>query len=147
LKFSRGDAREKTDALRAMILEHAATNIVKFSAEYARRRIDRAIKSVGLKANEPAALQKELESAFASIKVEQIVLKARTALQERIASKDVYGVLRLYDNKGMLAEAAKFLGISKRSFEEYVGRHLADPTDTITLRVLRLMLPRLGGVA
>ena len=128
LDFSPIDARAKTNALSEIILQRANDDLPRFCRDYARRRIDRSMKTVGLNSQDPRDFKTELESATNKIDVDEIVASAEHSLVGRIQAKDVYGVLRLYDNKGLLADAATLLNHNRKGFEEYVGRLLASPS-------------------
>ncbi|MCF1447652.1 hypothetical protein FS815_12550 [Agrobacterium vitis] len=54
-------------------------------------------------------------------------------------------ILRHYDKKGLLAEAAKLLGYQKKSLEEFVGRALRGKSQSALLSALinRLLTPTL----
>jgi ABC-type cobalamin/Fe3+-siderophores transport system ATPase subunit len=143
LNYSRQQARDKTRDVSALILNHARQNIERFGVDFARRRVDRAMKSVGLAAKDVASLEAEFKNAVESVNVQAIIAGAKIKLDERINAHNVYSVLRLYDNKGLLAEAAKHLDHNKKGLEEYVGRLLASRSGRIALHVLRHVLPKL----
>jgi len=142
LDFSREEARAKTQAVSKLVLESARNDIERFSIDYARRRIDRAMKSIGLSATDPASLASEFERAVKSIDIQGIVNRARVHLDDRLKAGDLYGVLRLYDNKGLLAEAAQQLNHNKKGLEEYIGRLLASRSGRLLRLILRQILPK-----
>lgn len=50
-------------------------------------------------------------------------------------------MLRYFDNKGLLAEAAKQLGYAQKALEEFIGRMLTSEKDTELHTALAAYLP------
>jgi hypothetical protein len=70
-------------------------------------------------------LAKEFSDGVTAIDVAAIHAEAKTKLSEAIGRQDYRAVLSLFDNKGLLADAARILGHKgKKELEEFVGRSL-----------------------
>jgi hypothetical protein len=90
---------------------------------YCRRRIDRALKRVDLSdAPDVGSLASAYAAATAAIDVELLAQTARSAIETAIARRDAEQLLRWFDNKGVLAIAAKAKGSGKPHFEQWLVR-------------------------
>lgn len=124
LKFSDGDAEARLAALRTFVMNQANQQIDAICLRYTKRRIDAAMKKIGLAGADLVALDAEFKAAAASIDAQTIFAEAKTALTTAISGQDYEKVLFYYDNKGLLAEMAKQLGYQQKALEEFIGRAL-----------------------
>jgi hypothetical protein len=124
LKFSDHDAQQKLAALRSLVLSHANRDTDAICLRYTKRRIDAEMKKIGLSGADVAALESAFITATAALSVRDIFAEVKSALTAAIAAQDYEKVLLYYDNKGLLAEAAKQLGYQQKALEEYIGRQL-----------------------
>ena len=125
LNFSAADARTKASELSVEILQIAQADLDHFALEYTRRRIDRTLKVVGLKSKDIASLDAEFKKEVGAIDPSRIFSDARKRVQDLISAKDGRGVLASYSNKGLIASAAKYVGLKgRKELEEFVGRTL-----------------------
>lgn len=124
LKFSDQDAQSRLATLRTFVLEQGSQQLDAICLRYTRRRIDAAMKKIGLAGSDVSALDAEFKSAAANIDALTIFAEAKAALADAIAASEYEKVLCHYDNKGLLAEVAKQLGYQQKSLEEFIGRAL-----------------------
>src|SRR5262249_28579983 len=94
------------------VIKVAKDNIDLISARYASRLIDARLKRLELESKDLTSLQITYQAAIADIDPSKLFGTFRTEMERTIAAKDLAGVLRLYDNKGLLATASRLLGIS-----------------------------------
>ena len=141
LQFSDGDAQSRLNALRTFVLTQATQQMDAICIRYTKRRIDAAMKRIGLTGTDPIALDTEFKTAVAAIDAPAIFAEAKSALSSAIAAQDYERVLYFYDNKGLLAEAAKQLGFQQKALEEFIGRALRSDENTELHAALAAELP------
>lgn len=141
LQFSDGDAQSRLNVLRGFVLTQANQQIDAICIRFTKRRIDTAMKRIGLKGTNPAALDVEFKAAVAEIDVPTIFAEAKSALSAAIAAQEYERVLYYYDNKGLLAELARQLDYQQRSLEEFIGRALRSDKNTELHAALAIELP------
>lgn len=141
LHFSEGDAQSRLNALRAFVLTQANQQIDAICIRYTKRRIDAAMKRIGLTGTDPAALDAEFKAAVAGIDPAAAFGEAKSALSAAIASQEYEKVLYFYDNKGLLAKSARQLQYQQRALEEFIGRALRSDENTEIFEALALVLP------
>ncbi|MGY8605196.1 DUF4435 domain-containing protein [Gluconobacter cerinus] len=141
LHFSDGDAQSRLNALRAFVLTQANQQIDAICIRYTKRRIDAAMKRIGLTGTDPAALEAEFKAAVAGIEPLTVFGEAKSALSAAIAAQEYERVLYFYDNKGLLAESARQLGYQQRALEEFIGRALRSEKNIELHAALAVVLP------
>lgn len=141
LQFSDGDALSRLNALRSFVMTQANQQIDAICIRYTKRRIDAAMKRIGLTGTDPVALDTEFKAAVAAIDAPTLFIEAKSALRVAIAALDYEKVLYLYDNKGLLAESARQLGYQQRALEEFIGRALRSDENTELHAALAAVLP------
>lgn len=125
LQFDEQASGVALDALKAVVFKAAAADLQRFCIDYARRRIDAQMKRIGLAAKDVAALREEFGTRVGQIDVNAIYLEVEERLRQMLDRADYEGVLSIFDNKGLLSEAAKILGLrGLRELEEFIGRSL-----------------------
>jgi AAA domain, putative AbiEii toxin, Type IV TA system/Protein of unknown function (DUF4435) len=142
LLFDEAVTKEKLACLKEIVFSKAMTDIDRTSLGFARRRIDSLAKTIGLASTDIAGLEREFGEAIAKIKPTVIFNEMRTKLSNAIAKKDYEEVLRHYDNKGLLAEAARQLGLLQKVLEELIGRSLRGEKHAILSAPLSNHLPK-----
>lgn len=141
LQFDDAGANAKLDSLTTIVLDKAKVEIDRICLDYTRRRIDIEAKKIGLKSKTISELNAEFRSAAAAIDPAAIHQEMQKILTSAIGAGDYEAILRHYDNKGLLAEAAKLLGYQKKSLEEFVGRSLRGKDHVKLLEALSSRLP------
>ena len=141
LQFSDEDAQSRLGALRTFVLTQANQQIDAICIRYTKRRIDTAMNLIGLTSNDPAALDTEFKAAVAAIDAPTIFREAKSALNAAIIAQDYEKVLRCYDNKGLLAEAARQLDYQQKALEQFIGRALRSNENTKLHAALTDVLP------
>jgi hypothetical protein len=144
LRFDEAAATRKLQELTAFVLDQAKADADRCVIDATRRRIDYAAKVVGLKARSIDDLSREFAAEIARIDPRAIYAELRKELDAAISSCDYAKVLRLYDNKGLLAEASRILGLrGRKQLEEFIGRALLSKDGTDFLAALRMELPKM----
>jgi hypothetical protein len=110
--------------LKTKIFEQVAAHSDLICARYATRQIDRKMKRVELTATDLATLEAEFYSEISNINPAELFATLKTELSTAIADKNLSGVLKLYDNKGLFSLTASFLGVHPRKLLEKIGRLL-----------------------
>jgi phage-related protein len=135
------DANSLADKLQASICTAAAAGRESYAIRHTKRRVDRAMKSVGLEAKTLGSLQSEFARTTGGVNIPAIYSGALANLDKAVAAKDADTVLQLFDNKAMLGEAAKLLATTKRGLEEHIGRMLQAPHGEPFRAALVALLP------
>lgn len=142
LKFTDQDAQEKLAALREFVFDQADKEIDAISLRYTTRRIDAEMKKIGLSGTDVATLEAAFFAATSGVSVQGIFADVKAVVSAAIAAQEYEKVLLYYDNKALLAEAAKQLGYQRqRALEEYVGRELRSDDNPDLCKALASYLP------
>lgn len=141
LKFTEQDAQQKLAALRTFVLAQASNDIDAICLRYTKRRIDAEMKKMGLSGTDLATLQSAFAAAIAGVNVQGIFANVKATLAAAIAAREYEKVLLYYDNKGLLAEAARQLGYQQKALEEYIGRELRSDESPALCTALVAYLP------
>lgn len=123
LHFGEAESQKRLDQLKQLVLGAAGKDAERYALDTTRRRIDGELKRIGLKSKSAADLETEYAKGVADIKPMDIYNAILADFHAQIVDQDYEGVVRAYDNKGLLAEAARILGLkSRRDLEEFVVR-------------------------
>lgn len=142
LKFDDAGAKEKLEELTAFVFGRAKAEVDCIVIDSTRRRIDFTAKAVGLKAKSIFDLSKEFEAEISKVDPTTIYKELRRDFDAAIDAGDYAKLLWLYDNKGLLAQASRILGLKgRKELEEFIGRALASKEGALFLRALRAELP------
>ena len=117
------------------------------SIRYCRRRIDRALKRIDLtEAEDVESLSRAYCQQTQKVNVRDIADAVGTRIRAAVEEKDLTALLRDYDNKGLLALAAKHLkGTPKKSFENWLVRILENSEKPEFTEALQSSLPTIGN--
>lgn len=141
LAFDELESEQKLAELKAQVISLAAGEIDQIGLTYTRRRIDAEVKKIGLKARDIRTLETEFRDATAKIDPQAIFASIKADLSNAIENEDYITILRHYDNKKLLAEAAKILAQQKKALEEFIGRTLRGKSEPALLLALVAELP------
>lgn len=130
-KFQGAELQVKLDSLKGEVLSLVARqgSIDEVVLRYCRRRIDRTLKKIDLKA---AATTEELAEAYAertdALDIEAVAKEVRDRIDGAVRRSDLSTLMANFDNKALLALAAKHLKSStKKEFENWLTRAMRDP--------------------
>jgi len=109
------------------------------------RRIDRALKKIDLSRNQTI---EDVQAAYSDqtngLDILAIAAQRRHAIDTAIQHSDVPALLAVFDNKGMLAEAARHLKrTTKDAFEAWIARALLNDNEPGLVAALRRVLPHI----
>ncbi|NNU59092.1 DUF4435 domain-containing protein [Ochrobactrum soli] len=142
LHFNNNDAAEKYNQLQAIIIAMAQQGLEDAAVRYVSRRLDSALKQLAPKSKSVEEMDELFQRSIQSLNLQQIADDYRTQLSGAIEAADIAGILSLYDNKGLLSEGARLLGLKGREeLSEFVSRLLSTSEETRLLRILRDHLP------
>ncbi|WBS05262.1 AAA family ATPase [Pseudoduganella sp. SL102] len=111
---------------------------------YCRRRIDRALKKIDLSdVQDIAALEVIYLQKTSELNISSLAREINTSLAEAINNRDAVELLKWYDNKGLLAIAAKAKGTTKDKFEQWVVRAMRNGSAPVVTAAIRQILPSL----
>ncbi len=142
LMFENTDAITKLEGLKSFVFEQAKQQIDDICLRHTKRQIDAEMKKISLSAKDINNLTKEFLAA-ANINVQAIFDDMKEKLSQAIKDKEYERVLFYYDNKGLLAEAAKKLNYDKKALEEFIGRALRSDNSSQLHKVLASHLPKI----
>lgn len=139
-----GEASQRAAHVFDELFTHAAQQKTQLDVvlRYCRRRIDRILKKVDLSAaSDVHALATIYAQKTSSLDVNAIAKFASDAVQNAIDTQNVAELLKWYDNKGILALAAKVKGVTKDKFEQWVVRVMRNGTVPELTAALKAKLP------
>lgn len=142
--FEDSECQSKLDELITKVLEEAQKNAEQYSTRYTRRRIDSAMKKIGLTSKTFSDLDSEFKTGVAKINASLLYTCALKEFNDAISKRDYSKVLRLYDNKGLLAAATILLGKNQKNMEEHICRVLPNEAGFPLLTALRNALPTIN---
>ncbi|BCP53304.1 ABC transporter ATP-binding protein [Kaistia sp. 32K] len=130
-KFQSAELEAKLGALVDEVLIEVSRpgSIDEVVLRYCRRRIDRTLKKIDFKdVKSPGDLAAIYAERTAALDVATVAKEARDRIDDAIERRDLPTLLANFDNKALLALAAKHLkGNSKVAFESWVIRTMRDP--------------------
>jgi hypothetical protein len=107
------------------VMERATTNLDFVAARYTTRQLDRRLKRLEIDAKDLASLQASYHMQLTTIDPTAVFHEFKAKLGKAIGAADLPEVLKLYDNKGLLALAASLMGLrNQKELLEKVGRLL-----------------------
>lgn len=123
----------KSDQINDVVLRHS------------RRRIDRSLKKVDLsRASSVGELSTILDSNLSELNITAISDFKQREIEKAIENKDLYLLLKHFDNKGLLALAATNLkGCRLTSFEQWLSRILSQQSNNEVKVAIKEQLPNL----
>lgn len=124
LSFGDEEAKTKLDSLRSFVFTQAGQQIDQICLRYTKRRIDAAMKKIGLSSTDIDKLSAEFRAATSDIDAHKIFSDIKSKLADAISNQQYEQVLLYYDNKGLLSGAAKQLNYPQKALEQFIGRIL-----------------------
>jgi hypothetical protein len=123
------------------VMREAGSNLDLVSARYATRQLDRRLKGIEVKAKDLMTLQAAFGTGLSTVNPIAVFNGFRMKLEQYIHASDLPGVLRLYDNKGLLARAASLLGLrdQKHLLEKLVRLLGADTGQKVREELARVL--------
>lgn len=107
------------------VVADASNNLDLAATRFAIRQIDKRLKSVEITAKDSASLKTEYQNQISSIDPNAAFNDFRSRLSQSVADADLAAILKLYENKGLLARASSILGLKSRNeLLDKVRRHL-----------------------
>ena len=119
--------------------------IEKVVVRYCKRRIDRTLKKVNLKeAGTINELEKKYRYETKALNIKSIANQATEQIKQAIEKQNLPKLLSYYDNKGIMALAAKNLKACTRShFENWLTRVLRNDTCPSVSKAIQSQLPEI----
>jgi len=100
----------RLSSLKNTIFEKARRDIENIAMRYCRRRIDRILKKIDLsKSKNIADLAEQYKRETSSLDIEDIAKSIKDKVEKALNDNDLSAILAIYDNKGLLADAAQHL--------------------------------------
>ena len=107
------------------VVADANSNLDLAAVRFAIRQIDKRLKSVEITARDSTSLGVAYQNQISSIDPLALFNDFKSRLAKSIADADLPMILKLYDNKGLLARASSILGLKSRNeLLDKVRRHL-----------------------
>lgn len=145
-KFQGEELQAKLGALSQEVLAEVNRpgSIEEAVVRYCRRRIDRTLKKIDLKDAATAAdLAKIYAEKTAALDVTTVAKESRERIEGAVKKCDLPTLLANFDNKALLALAAKHLkSTSKSAFESWLTRAMRDPKADKLKTALGKVLPK-----
>lgn len=137
------ELNEKIGETEDFIFNQASTDIDSFAVRITKRKLDRITKRIGLNARtDVTTLDAEWRQAIGNVDVPRIAADSKAELQGHLDTRNLDGVLELYDNKGMLVQCIKTVfGQSYQVFFEELLRKLNSESGEPILTAIRTELP------
>jgi len=145
--YSETEASTRLKALKIGIFEtlHTDAAITKVTLRQCRRQIDSVLKKVDLSsAKNVDEMEKEIDRQITALDIKKMAVDAKKAMDTAIASSDLEALLALYDNKKLLALAAKHLGTRNlKSFKNWIVRKLGAAEQNTIQTAVKDVIPTL----
>lgn len=130
---------------RLLAFANRADHIDPVVVRHTLRRIDRALKKIDLGRDQTI---EGIEDAYAEqtdgLDIRAIADQRKYAIESAIQHGDVPALLAVFDNKGLLAEAARYLKRTpKEAFEAWIARALLNDNEPRLAAALRRVLPQI----
>lgn len=137
------ELNEKITRTEDFICNQASQDIDDFAIRMTKRKLDRITKRIGLKARaDVAKLDTEWKQQIAGINVPEIAASSKAELQGYIDKRYIDGILKLYDNKGMIKRCVRdIFGQSYQKFFEELIRRLNSVSGEPILTAIQKELP------
>lgn len=146
-KFQDAELQAKLYALEKDVLAEVSRpgSIDEVVLRYCRRRIDRTLKKIDFKdVKTPAELADIYSERTAALDITAIAKETRSRIEEAVERRDLPTLLANFDNKALLALAAKHLkSTSKGAFESWLIRAMRDPKADKLKSALNKVLPEI----
>lgn len=141
-QFDGCEAEAKFNELMEYVIETAKLQASNYAVRATRRQLDCVLKKIGLTSKSINELAQEFTTITTQINptaIHDLVLKN---LEGAINEKDYLKILSLYDNKGVLAEAARILCLKgQKDLEKFICRSLQNKNEVNLLEALKAKLP------
>ncbi len=143
--FAGAELEQRLASLKSAIFETLSldSSIEAVVTRYCRRRIDRVLKKIDLsKVVTVPQIAAEYQAQTASLDISIIASEARERIVGALHADDLVSLLANYDNKGLLALAAKHLKASKLAdFESWLTRVLRGNKAPLVAAAIKQHLP------
>lgn len=106
-------------------------------------RLEKTFKTFSNKPRNKVALEKSVDDFKSSLNVSVLYAEIENQVNTVVHQKDYHGALRLYDNKGLLSQCSKFLGIQGSDAFNVFKRAITSPNDESVLPALRMYAPNI----
>jgi energy-coupling factor transporter ATP-binding protein EcfA2 len=142
--FTGSELTEKLESILDELFVSAASPKTQLPVvmRYARRRIDRLLKTIDLSA---AATVDDLATEYgaktAALDVREIAKLATESIEKALADRDAASLLRWYDNKGLLSIAARAKTTTAANFQQWIVRAMRNGTVPAVSSAIRQALP------
>lgn len=144
LHFNEREALEKYGAFEAILYRKANDGLEEAAVRYASRQLDATLKRLAPKSKKIGELDGLFQDAIKSLDLQALAERYRSQLRAAIDRKDAGRVLAIYDDKGVLSEAARVLGMKGRDdLSELVSRLLSASDECQLLKEIKSALPQL----
>jgi energy-coupling factor transporter ATP-binding protein EcfA2 len=97
--------------LKVAVMKAVLEDLDLVSSRHAIRQLDRRLKRIGVEARDRGTLQASFQNELSKVDAAAIFDAFKKNLQTSVQASDLEAVLKLYDNKGLLAQAARVLGV------------------------------------
>ena len=145
--FTEDEIVSRLEALREAVFSQLDSDaaIEKVTLRYCCRQIDAVLKKVDLSLEENVeGLKSACGQATALLDIDGLAAEARGKITSAIKNKDIEALLKVYDNKGLLALAAQHLSDRNlKQFEGWLTRSLKSEKMPALRGALREKLPNL----
>jgi hypothetical protein len=109
---------------------------------YCQRRIDRTLKNIDFSDTiDVAALASAYKAKTSALDVTALAEMVTDSLKRAVSEKNVFELLKWYDNKGILSIASKAKNTTKTLFEQWIVRALRNNSAPDVSNAIRKVLP------
>ena len=109
---------------------------------YCRRRIDRTLKKIDLsEASDIGSICTKYTCETTALDINGIAQKAKIGIESAITQKNIYELLKWYDNKGNMSIACKAKNTTKPLFEQWIVRVLRNNIAPELCEIIKNKLP------
>jgi hypothetical protein len=147
--FLGAELQQRLDEIKEIIFRtlSSVAAIEDVVVRHCKRSVDRALKKIDLSiAVTEAQLAAEYATRIATVDISKIAQARRAEIQKAIVDRDLPELLKVYDNKGLLAVAASRLrNTPKIAFEGWLTRVMLNDKVPKLVAAIRAVLPAISA--
>lgn len=143
LNFTQLEAKDKLDCIKNTIQDKARQEVDTVCLRYTKRRLDSILKKISSEDKNIESLNENFKKEIDKIDPKEIFDKAKKDLINAIDSNNYENLLLLFDNKGLLSEAAKKFNYNQKSLEDFIFRSIRSNNNSPILLALEEALPEI----
>jgi len=142
----RDDSENIVNEAKSLVLSRLGADKERVLSAIVAARIEASLTSFNAKARGLPALQQAMGDMIGSIDVQHIYRSTETEIDAIIARSDYEAALRLYNNKGLVAQVSGLFGFKPQELRKQVVRIIGSKDNNLIIDALRAAAPEIEEV-